>query len=51
MDWLDRELAFIKWLYKYKNFLGKLKKREFKSFASKEEAIKTYEKETGERYE
>lgn len=45
MDWLDKELAFLDWLYKYKNFLGKLKRKDFKYFSSKEEALKEFEKE------
>lgn len=43
MDWLDKELAFITWLYKYKAFLGTLKRKEFKYFPTKEEALKQFE--------
>ena len=47
MNWLEKELAFLTWLYKYKNFLGSLKENEFKEFKTKQEAIKQYMKEKG----
>lgn len=46
-NWLDKELEFIQWLYKYKNFLGRLKRKDFKEFSSKTEALKEYYKEKG----
>lgn len=50
MDWLDRDLLFFTWLYKYKSFLGKLKRKDFKEFSTKEEAIYQFEEETGNEY-
>ena len=50
MDWLDKEFAFIIWLYKFNNFLGSLRKKDFKEFSTKEEAIRQFEKETGVKY-
>lgn len=43
MDWLDKELAFITWLYKYSNFYGSLKRKEFKDFSTKKEAWEQFE--------
>lgn len=40
--WLRVELDFVRWLYKYKNFLGKLKPGDFKQFDSREEAWDAY---------
>jgi len=40
--WLKIELSFIEWLYKYKNFLGRLKLEDFKQFDSREEAMNTW---------
>ena len=34
-DWLDKELEFIHFLYKYKSFLGKLKRKDFKEYPKK----------------
>jgi len=45
MDWLAKELAFIHWLYKYKSFLGRLKRKDFKEFSTREEALKEFERE------
>lgn len=50
MSWLDNELVFISWLYKYKNFLGSLKRKDFKEFSTKEKAVKQFEKETKIHY-
>ena len=47
-NWLDKELHFITWLYKYKNFLGGLKRKNFKQFYSREEAMKEFYREIGE---
>jgi len=48
MDWLDKELAFITWLYKYSNFFGQLKRKEFKEFLTRKEAWEQFCKEIGE---
>jgi len=47
-DWLGEELTFITWLYKHKNFLGRLKRKDFKEFYTREEALKEFYKERGE---
>ena len=44
MDWLDRELQFVTWLYKYKSFLGTLKRKDFTYFPTREEALKEFKK-------
>lgn len=45
MDWLEKELQFIHWLYKYKTFLGTLKRKEFKDFPTRKDAWKIFEEE------
>jgi len=45
---LDRELAFVTWFYKYKNFVGQLKRKDFREFSTREEALKEFYKERGE---
>lgn len=44
MDWLDKELAFITFLYKYKSFFGTLKRKDFKEFSTREEALREFER-------
>jgi len=45
VNWLDKELSFITWLYRYKNFLGQLKRKDFKEFSTRGEALKEFERE------
>jgi len=40
--WLAVELDFVSWLYKYKNFLGRLNPKDFKQFDSRQEAFNAY---------
>lgn len=47
MDWLDKELAFIHWLYKYKIFLGTLKRKDFNNYPTREKALEEFYKEGG----
>lgn len=49
MDWLDQELAFITWLYKYGSFLGSLKRKDFKYFSSRGEALKAFYEEESDK--
>ena len=43
MDWLDKELSFVTWLYKYKSFYGTLKRKDFNEYLTREEAWKRFE--------
>lgn len=43
MDWLTKELAFITFLYKYKSFLGTLKRKDFNDYSTREEAWEQFE--------
>ena len=47
-DWLFQELAFITWLYKHKNFIGSLKRKDFHNFLTREKALKEFYKSIGE---
>lgn len=49
-NWLKIELKFITWLYKYNNFHGTLKIKEFREFSTKEEAVNQFEQELGVKY-
>ena len=48
MDWLDEELAFIHFLYKYRSFIGSLKRKDFNNYLTREEALREFYKESGE---
>lgn len=50
VQWVESEVKFLTWLYNHKNFLGKLKVKDFKSFSSKKEAVESYQREMGETY-